>query len=86
MLSCEPNRSGVVQKAFVDELCAYMPDMAIVIIPNAVHEIHHDQPEACMQVVLDFIKSEQIRYNFDYTTEKPFLCKESQTCNSRPYA
>jgi hypothetical protein len=54
MLSWEINSGGVVQNAFVDERCAYIPDMASVIIPNAAHEIHHDQPDAFMQAVLAF--------------------------------
>jgi pimeloyl-ACP methyl ester carboxylesterase len=57
MLSCEPNRGGVVQQDFVDALCAYMPHMTNVVIPNAAHEIHHDQPEAFMQAVLQFVRA-----------------------------
>lgn len=54
MLSYAPNRGGIVQNAFVGERCAYIPDMTSVIIPNAAHEIHHDQPNAFIQTVLAF--------------------------------
>lgn len=56
MLSCEPNRGGVVQKDFVDALCAYMPHMENVVIPHAAHEIHHDQPDAFIHAVRAFLK------------------------------
>lgn len=29
--------------------------MTNVVIPNAAHEIHHDQPEAFMQAVLQWL-------------------------------
>lgn len=57
LLSCEPNRGGVVQSDFLEALCTYMPHMTNVVIPNAAHEIHHDQPEAFMQAVLQFVRA-----------------------------
>lgn len=56
MLSCEPNRGGVVQKDFVDALCAYLPHMKNVVIAHAAHEIHHDQPDAFIHAVRAFLK------------------------------
>ena len=56
LLSCEAHRGGVIQPEFADALCASMPHMTNVVIANAAHEIHHDQPDEFMQAVLHFLK------------------------------
>lgn len=56
ILYCAPDKGGVVQKEFVDALIAKMPALSAEVIPNAGHEIHHDQPDAFMRAVLAYIK------------------------------
>lgn len=56
ILYCNPDKGGVVQKEFVDALIAKMPALSAEIIPDAGHEIHHDQPDAFMRAVLAYIK------------------------------
>lgn len=60
MLSCESHRGGVVKHDFVEALCAYMPHMEHVIVADADHEIHHDQPDAFMNAVLAFLRTESL--------------------------